>query len=96
MKAIIALISLKVFCLAAVWTEYRLVLHFGIVFSIATSAPIVVWLLCVILSAPEGSEDADGFHVPVRGKQMRRARHARPSHLTRVLKVDAARLLSSP
>jgi hypothetical protein len=96
MRTILALISLTGFCLGAVWAEYRLVLHFGIVFSVATSASVLVWLLCSLLAAPEGCEEADGFHVQVRSKQMRHARHARPWQLTRVLKMDAARFLSSP
>ena len=89
MRTIIALISLTGFCLGAVWAEYRLVLHFGILFSVATSALVVVWLLCALLNAPEGGEEADGFRLQVRSNQMRRAAgHARRWQLTRVQSLN--------
>ena len=97
MKLMIAFISLVVFCASAVWVEYKLVLHFGILFSLFASMSVSVGLLGALLRAPEGYEDAHGFHVRARRRrQMSRARHARLLHLTRAMKMDMARLLSSP
>jgi hypothetical protein len=95
-KLMIALISLVVFGASAAWTEYKLVMHSGIAFSLFASVAVLVALLGTLLRAPEGYEDAHGFHVRARGRQTERARHAQLVQLTRALKIDIARLFSNP
>jgi hypothetical protein len=95
-KLMIALISLVVFGASAAWTEYKLVVHSGIASSLFASVAVLVALRGAMLRAPEGYEDARGFHVRARGSQTERARYARLSQLTRALKMDMARLFSSP
>jgi len=65
-KLMIALICLVVFCVSAAWAEYKLLLYFGIVFSLFANTSVSVALLGVLLRAPEGYEDTDGFHVRAR------------------------------
>jgi hypothetical protein len=96
MKLIIAFISLIVFCASAVWVEYKLILYFGILFSLFASMSVSVGLLGALLRVPEGYEDAHGFHVRVRRGKMNRPSHARLAQLTRALKMDMARLFSNP
>jgi hypothetical protein len=94
-KLMIALISLFVFGASAAWTEYKLVMHSGIDFSLFASVAVLVALLGTLLRAPEGYEDAHGFHVRARGRQTERARYARLSQLARALQMDIARLFAS-
>ncbi len=94
-KLMIALISLVVFGASAAWTEYKLVVHSGIAFTLVASVTVLVPLLGAMLRAPEGYEDAHGFHVRARGSQTERARYARLSQLTRALKMDMARLFTN-
>ena len=86
----IVLISSVVFAASAAWTEYKLVVHSGIAFSLFAAVAVLV----ALRRAPEGYEDDDGFHVSARRKQTERARDARLSQLTRALKVDMVRLFS--
>ena len=96
MKLIIAFISLIVFCASAVWVEYKLVLYFGILFTLFASTSVSIGLFGGLLRAPEAYEDAHGFHVRARRGKMNRPRHARLAQLTRALKMDLARLFSNP
>lgn len=91
----IALISSVVFAAGAAWTEYKLVLHSGIAFSLFAGVAVLVALRGALRRAPEGYEDDAGFHVSARREQTERARDARLSRLTRALKVDMARLFTS-
>ena len=93
-KLLIVLISSVVFAASAAWTEYRLVLHFGIAFSLFAGVAVLVALRGALRRAPEGYEDDDGFHVSARRKQTERARDARLSQLTHASKMDMARLFS--
>jgi len=95
MKLMFALTSLVVFGASAAWTEYKLVAHAGIAFSLFASVAVLVLLLGAMLRAPEGYEAAHGFHVKARGSQTERALYARLSQLTRALKTDMARLLTN-
>jgi hypothetical protein len=88
-----ALSSLVVSGASAAWTEYKLVVHSGIAFSLFAGVAVLVPLLGAMLRAPEGYEDAHGFHVRARRSQTERARYGRLSQLTRTLKTDIARLL---
>jgi hypothetical protein len=94
-KLMIALISLGVSGASAAWVEYKLVAHFGIAFSLFASVAVLVPLLGAMLRAPEGYEDAHGFHVRARGSHTKRARSARLWQLTRALKMDMARLFTN-
>jgi hypothetical protein len=93
-KLMIVLISSVVFAASAAWTEYKLVVHSGIAFSLFAGVAVLVALRGALRRAPEGYEDDDGFHVSARRKQTERARDARLSQLTRALKVDMVRLFS--
>jgi hypothetical protein len=94
-KLMIALTSLVVFGASAAWTDYKLVAHAGIAFSLFASVAVLGSLLGAMLRAPEGYEDAHGFHVRARGSQTERARYARLLQLTRALKTDMAQLLTN-
>jgi len=48
MKQKIAFISLVVFCASAVWVEYKLVLQFGILFSLFASTSVSVGLFLAL------------------------------------------------
>src|SRR4029077_921262 len=93
-KLMTALISSVVFAASAAWTEYKLV-HCGIAFSLFAGVAVLVALRGALLRAPEGYEDDDGFHVSARREQTERARDARLSRLTRVLKMDVAQLFTN-
>jgi hypothetical protein len=93
-KLLIVLISSVVFAASAAWTEYKLVLHSGIAFSLFAGVAVLVALRGALRRAPEGYEDDDGFHVSARREQTERARDARLSQPTRALKMDMARLFS--
>lgn len=94
-KLTIALIPLVVSGAGAAFTEYKLVVHSGIAFSLFASLAVLVPLLGAMLRAPEGYEDARGFHVRARGSQTERACYGRLSQLTRALKLDMARLFTN-
>jgi len=47
-KQMIAFISLVVFCASAVWVEYKLVLQFGILFSLFASTSVSVGLFLAL------------------------------------------------
>ena len=93
-KLMIVLISSVVFAASAAWTEYKLVLHCGIAFSLFAGVAVLVALRSALRRAPEGYEDDDGFHVSAGREQTERARAARLSQLTRASKMDMARLFS--
>ena len=63
MKKIMGLICLVLFCVGAAWVEYEMMLHFGsaVIFVFAASA--LAALAGALVCAPEGYEQADGFHV---------------------------------
>ena len=61
-KLVIAFVLLTVLCVSAVWTEYNLMMRFGIRFSVASVSALFV-LLSALLRAPEGYEDQNGFHI---------------------------------
>jgi len=94
-KLMIALISLVVFGASAAWAEYKLVVHFGIAFTLFASVAVLVPLLGAMLRAPEGYKDAHGFHVRARGSQTEPARYDRLSRLTLALRMDMARLFTN-
>jgi hypothetical protein len=60
-KLVIAFVLLIVFGVSAAWTEYNLMMRFGITFSVASVSGLSV-LLVALLRAPEGYEDENGFH----------------------------------
>ena len=63
-KLVIAFILLTVLYVSAVWTEYNLMMRFGITFSVASVSGLSV-LLVALIRAPEGYEDETGFHIGV-------------------------------
>jgi len=63
-KLVIAFVLLTVLCVSAVWTEYNLMMRFGITFSVASVSGLSV-LLVALIRAPEGYEDENGFHFGV-------------------------------
>jgi hypothetical protein len=63
-KLVIAFVLLTVLYVSAVWTEYNLMMRFGITFSVASVSGLSV-LLVALIRAPEGYEDENGFHFGV-------------------------------
>ena len=63
-KLVIAFVLLTVLSVSAVWTEYNLMMRFGITFSVASVSGLSV-LLVALIRAPEGCEDENGFHFGV-------------------------------
>ena len=63
-KLVIAFVLLTVLYMSAVWTEYNLMMRFGITFSVASVSGLSV-LLVALIRAPEGYEDENGFHFGV-------------------------------
>jgi hypothetical protein len=63
MKKIMRLISLALFCMAPAWVAYEIALHFGsaVIFFLAGLA--LAGTSGALFCAPEGYEQADGFHV---------------------------------
>jgi hypothetical protein len=94
-KLLIVLIFSVVFAASAAWTEYKLVVHSGIAFSLFAGVAVLVALRGALRRAPDGYEDDDGFHVSAGREQTERARDARLSQLTRALKTDMARLFTN-
>ena len=74
-KLVIAVIFLIVLCASAAWAEYKLVMRFGIVFSVFASVSGLFVVLGALLRAPEGYEGENGFHIRARRKQASRLRH---------------------
>jgi hypothetical protein len=74
-KRVIAVIFLIVLCASAAWAEYKLVMRFGIVFSVFASVSGLFVVLGALLRAPEGYEGENGFHIRTRRKQASCPRH---------------------
>ena len=68
-KLVIAVIFLAVLCASAAWAEYKLVMRFGIVFSVFASVSGLFVVLGALLRAPEGYEGENGFHIRARRKR---------------------------
>jgi hypothetical protein len=74
-KEVIALIFLVGLCLSAAFAVCSLAMRFGILFSVFAGVSGLFLLLGALIRAPEGCENADGFHVRGRRKQAAHARH---------------------
>ena len=63
LKLIITIISLVLFCASAVYAECILALRLGIGFTLFVSISGLAVLSGPLRNAPEGWEDASGFHI---------------------------------
>jgi hypothetical protein len=62
MKKIMRLTTLALFCVAAAWVGY-VTLHFGSAVIFFFAALALIGTAGALFCAPEGYEQADGFHV---------------------------------
>jgi hypothetical protein len=90
MKVIMGSICLAVFCTSAAWVEYQLVKSLGGVISLFALASMSAAIVVALLRAPEGCENADGFHARWRNYGPDGVRHARRK---RPAKTEMARFL---
>jgi hypothetical protein len=76
MKVIMSSICLALFCTTAVWVEYQLVKSFGGVIGVFALTSVSAAIVVALLRAPEGCENADGFHARSRNYGPDGVRHA--------------------
>lgn len=95
MKFVFGLISLAGFCVIAAGLEYKLILQFGDLPGLVADMFALLALLTALWRAPEGYEDAGGFHIGAAPGQTEHVRHAELAQPRRAWKMDMARLLSS-
>jgi hypothetical protein len=91
MKFVFGVISLAGFCVIAAGLEYKLILQFGDLPGLVAG----MFALTALWRAPEGYEDAGGFHIGAAPGQTEHVRHAELAQPRRAWKMDMARLLSS-
>ena len=77
MKVIMGSMCLAVFCTSAAWVEYQLVKSLGGVISVFALTSMSAAIVVALLRAPEGCENADGFHARSRNYGPGGVRHAR-------------------
>jgi hypothetical protein len=63
MKNIAGIICLASFCAGTIWAEYEAISRFGGAFILIAAASALAVLSGALFRAPEGYEQADGFHV---------------------------------
>jgi len=90
MKVIMGSMCLAVFCTSTVWVEYQLVKSLGGVISVFALTSMSAAIVVALLRAPEGCENADGFHARSRNYGPDGVRHARRD---RPAKTEVARFL---
>jgi hypothetical protein len=90
LKFLVESIALAGFCLIALWVEYKVVLQFGGL-ALSIGAFSLFALLTALWRAPEGYENAGGFHVRTRPGRTERVRPGRGQPI-RALKIHMARL----
>ena len=90
MKLIMGSICLALFCMSAAWVEYKIVLSLGSVLSLFALTSMSAAMLVALLRAPEGCENADGFHARSRNYGRARVHRARRK---RSAKTEMARFL---
>lgn len=90
MKLIMGSMCLAVFCTSAAWVEYQLVKRLGGVISVFALTSMSAAIVVALLRAPEGCENADGFHARSRNYGRDGVRHARRK---RPAKTEMARFL---
>lgn len=95
MKFLIGLISLAGFCVIGARVEDKLVLHFGNVLGLFAGTFALIALLTALWRAPEGYEDAGGFHIGTCHGQTEYPRDVRHAQAMPALKMDMARLFSN-
>jgi len=76
-RRIIGSICLGSFCAGAVWLEFEIILYFGSALSLSTVVFALAALSTAKYRAPEGDEQADGFHVRPRDRRSGLLRHLR-------------------
>jgi hypothetical protein len=74
-KGVIVLIFLVGLCLSAAFAACGLAMRFGILLSVVAGVSGLFLLLGALVRAPEGCENADGFHVRARRKRAAHGRH---------------------
>jgi hypothetical protein len=94
-KFLIGLISWAGFCVIAACLEYKLILRFGDLPGLLAGTFALIALLTALWRAPEGYEDAGGFHIGAVPGQNEHVRHAELARPRRAFKMDMARLFSS-
>ena len=62
-KLVIIVLTLVVLCASAAYVEYGLLLRLGIAFALFATTSGLAVLLGALRTAPEGWEDAGGFHT---------------------------------
>jgi len=90
MKLLMGSMCLALFCTSAAWIEYKIVLSLGSVLSVFALTSMSAAMLVALLRAPEGCENADGFHARVRKRRSDTVRHGQR---TRMAKMDMVRFL---
>jgi hypothetical protein len=90
MKLIMGSMGLAVFCASAAWVEYQLVKSLGGVISVFALTSMSAAIVVTLLRAPEGCENADGFHARSGKYGRARVHHARRK---RSAKTEMARFL---
>jgi hypothetical protein len=93
MEVFIGLISLLGFCVIAADVESKLVLCSGN--GLFAGTFVLIALLTALWHAPEGYEDARGFHFGARHGQTERPRDVRLAQPMTTVKMAMARLFSS-
>lgn len=92
LKFLVESIALAGFCLIALWIEYKLVLQLGTELTLSLGAFSLLPLFAALWRAPEGYENADGFHIRAHRGRTERVRHARRPQPIRAFKIHLARL----
>ena len=95
MNFLIGLISLVAFWVIAACLEDKLILQVGKILEFLAGTFALTALLGALWRAPEGYEDADGFHIGSRHRQTEHVRRAEPGQRRPTLKMDMTRLFSS-
>jgi hypothetical protein len=90
MKPIMGSMCLALFCTSAAWVEYKIVSSLGSVLSLCALTSMLAAILVALLRAPEGCENADGFHARVRKRRSNSVGHG---HRIRLAKMDMVRFL---
>ena len=90
MKLIMGSVCLAVVCTSAAWVEYQLLKSLGGVLSVFALTSMSAAIVVTLLRAPEGCENADGFHARSRSYGRARVRHARRK---RPAKTEVVRFL---
>jgi hypothetical protein len=90
MKLIMGSMCLALFFTSAAWIEYKIVSSLGSVLSLCALISILAAIVVALLRAPEGCENADGFHARARKRRWDTIWHGQR---TRTAKMDIVRFL---